>query len=236
MPFGAVGAVYSWDRVGFVLTFILSVLLLVPFSRFVDDIFAIVPEEDAFNVRLQMLEVSRLLGFVLELEKTPLPAPLQVVLGVEVLFKQKRCRGKSTFSIKVRLDPRKAEHWVSIMNEHLSSGTLSSEAAQKLAGRLGFVAFAVLGPLGASHVNHLYRRCYESREDMSADLEDEVRWWCNCLSRNKRVTIPLNPLGGGQLSFIRTLKVSVARGGSSPSAVVSNGSEDMSVHFSININ
>ena len=85
------------------------------------------------------------------------------------------------------------------MNQHLSEGTLSSEAAQKLAGRLGFVAFAVLGPLGASHVNHLYRRCYESKEVMSSDLEQEVRWWCNCLSRNKRVTIPLSLLGGGPI-------------------------------------
>ena len=33
--------------------------------------------------------------------------------------------------------------------------------------------------------------------EMSEDLEDEVRWWCNCLSRNKRVTIPLTPAGGG---------------------------------------
>ena len=100
MPFGAVGAVYAWDRVGFVLTFILSILLLVPFSRFVDDIFAIVPSEDAVTIRMYMLEVVSLLGFVLELEKTPVPSPLQVILGVEVLYTFVKRREKCPIVLK----------------------------------------------------------------------------------------------------------------------------------------
>ena len=96
-----------------------------------------------------------------------------------------------SYSIKVRLDPRKAEYWVRIMQDILSEGLMSSETAQKLAGRLGFVAYAVLGPLGASHVNHLYRRCHEDPPVLSIPLKEEVLWWCNCLSRNNRVTIPL---------------------------------------------
>ena len=34
MPFGAVGAVYAWDRVADLITTILSTLLLLPLSRF----------------------------------------------------------------------------------------------------------------------------------------------------------------------------------------------------------
>ena len=68
-----------------------------------------------------------------------------------------------------------------------------------MAGRLSFVAFAVLGPVGASHVNHLYRRCYESKLFLSKDLQSEVLWWCTYLSRNQRVTIPLSPPKGGPI-------------------------------------
>ena len=108
MPFGAVGAVYAWDRVADLITTILSILLLLPLSRFVDDIFCCVPREGAAQCRLWMKEIVYLLGFVLDEGKTPLPSSIQTILGVEVRFACVLRRKKRSFSIKVRLDTKKA--------------------------------------------------------------------------------------------------------------------------------
>ena len=197
MPFGAVGAVYAWDRVADLITTILSILLLLPLSRFVDDIFCCVPREGASQCRLWMKEVVYLLGFVLDEGKTPLPSSIQTILGVEVRFACVKRRGKRSFSIRVRLDSKKAEHWSRIVQEVLSDGVLSAELSLKMASRFSFVAYAVLGPVGASHIVHLYRRCYDlsSRTNLalSRDLLCELSWWEKYLLRNKSRTIGGSP-------------------------------------------
>ena len=197
MPFGAVGAVYAWDRVADLITTILSILLLLPLSRFVDDIFCCVPREGAAQCRLWMKEIVYLLGFVLDEGKTPLPSSIQTILGVEVRFACVLRRKKRSFSIKVRLDTKKAEHWSRIVQEVLSDGVLSADLSLKMASRFSFVAYAVLGPVGASHIVHLYRRCYDlsSRADraLSRDLLCELSWWEKYLLRNKSRTIRVSP-------------------------------------------
>ena len=197
MPFGAVGAVYAWDRVADLITFILSVLLLLPLSRFVDDLFCCVPREGAGQCRLWMKEIVRLLGFVLDDEKTPMPSSVQVILGVEIKFCCVLRRKKRSYSIKVRIDPKRAEHWFHIVQQVLSDGVLSPDLAMKMAGRFSFVAYAVLGPVGASHIVHLYRRCHDlsCRDDpsLSRDLFSELSWWEKYLLSNKTRTIRVSP-------------------------------------------
>ena len=193
MPFGAVGAVYARDRVSDLLTTILSVLLLLPLSRFVDDLFCCVPREGAAQCRLWMKEIVPQLGFVLDEEKTPFPSSVQTILGVEVRFVSVERRKKKSYSIKVRLDPSKAEHWSRLIEDILSAGALSPDLAMKMAGRLGFVAYAVLGAVGASHIYHLYKRCYElsgsSTPVLSQGLLSELSWWEKYLLRNKARSI-----------------------------------------------
>ena len=203
MPFGAVGAVYAWDRVADLITTILSILLLLPLSRFVDDIFCCIPREGAAQCRLWMKEIVYLLGFVLDEDKTPLPSSIQTILGVEVRFACVQRRKKRSFSIKVRLDSKKAEHWTRIVQEVLSDGVLSADLSLKMASRFSFVAYAVLGPVGASHIVHLYRRCYDctgvatmsSRKSLalSSDLLCELSWWEKYLLQNKSRTIRVSP-------------------------------------------
>ena len=142
-----------------------------------------------------MKEIVHLLGFVLDEGKTPLPSSIQTILGVEVRFACVKRREKRSFSIKVRLDSKKAEHWSSIVQEVLSDGVLSAELFLKMASRFSFVAYAVLGPVGASHIVHLYRRCYDlsSRTVLSRDLLCELSWWEKYLLRNKSRTITVSP-------------------------------------------
>ena len=142
------------------LQYLLCKILKLPLSRFVDDLFAIVPADGAQQCVDWMLEVVSLLGFCLAPDKTPPPNVRQVVLGVELEYKFCERREKVSYSIRVRLDPLKAAFWRELLSESMRTGILSKKKAQKMAGRLGFVAYAILGPIGASHVNHLYAvRC-----------------------------------------------------------------------------
>ena len=195
MPFGAVGAVYAWDRVADMLTYYLSVLLLLPLSRFVDDLFCCIPTRDAKIVRHMMVEVVHSLGFVLDPDKTPVPGPRQIILGVDVLYQKTERRGVTSHSVKVRVDPLKAQFWLSIVRECIRDNCLTPDLAAKMAGRLGFISFAVLGPLGANRIFHLYKRVYDQSDnqvDLTPELLEEMTWWCVYLTKNNLVTLPLD--------------------------------------------
>ena len=75
MPFGAVSAVYAWDRLGEALTTILRRVFLFPASRYVDDLFMPVWASISKESRSILFEVVEILGAVLSHEKTPPPAP-----------------------------------------------------------------------------------------------------------------------------------------------------------------
>ena len=87
MPFGAVAAVYAWDRLGAFLAGALTELFHLPVCRYVDDMFLVDFGELAAESRSLMLEVVALLGFTLEESKTPAPASSQDVLGVQVTLR-----------------------------------------------------------------------------------------------------------------------------------------------------
>ena len=122
MPFGAVAAVYAWDRVGEAITAIVSELLLIPLSRYVDDIFGPLFGTGAREARSLMVELVSLLGFVLEESKTPQPASEQVILGTNLSIGRKVRRGQASFSAEIRVDERKAELWLGIIREALRTG------------------------------------------------------------------------------------------------------------------
>ena len=81
MPFGAVGAVYSWDRLGSAVQAIIAVLLLSIMGRYVDDLFTAEFCQLAWSARGCVIELVHLLGLSLSLgDKSPLPAEVMVAL------------------------------------------------------------------------------------------------------------------------------------------------------------
>ncbi len=58
MPFGVVGAVYAWDRLGSAITAILFDLLLVPCIRYVDDLFWVTHQLAGGSTMFVILVVS----------------------------------------------------------------------------------------------------------------------------------------------------------------------------------
>jgi len=197
MPFGAVSAVYAWHRVGQALTTILSTALSIPFSRYVDDIFAAIPEEGSTEARNFCLEIIETLGFTLEKEKTPIPGPSSVVLGVQLTIEEREMRGKGSSVLEVTIDKTKADHWRSKLRDIKARGFNTAKEAESIAGRANFISQMILGPAGASRVRAIYQAVYQSdRSTLQGELLQEVNWWEDYLSTRKPVTIRLNDSSG----------------------------------------
>ena len=197
MPFGAVSAVYAWHRVGKALTTILSSALTIPFNRYVDDIFGVIPKDGAIEARNYCLELIELLGFTLEKDKTPIPREESVVLGVQLSIEDKSMRGKPSCILHVSIDELKAKHWISKIQCIRSNGVITSKEAESVAGRANFIAQMVLGPAGASRVRALYQAVYQSeRSILEGELLDELDWWEDYLSTRKPVSIKISDTEG----------------------------------------
>ena len=149
MPFGAVSAVYAWDRLGEALTAILRKVFLFPASRYVDDLFMPVWASIARESRGILLEVVGIFGAVLSPDKTPPPAAEMPVLGVLISI------GKSRISMTIeqaRLDFWRAE----LSRLRQLRGPHQRDLAWRMAGRLEFAASAAWGASPRARFNGFY--------------------------------------------------------------------------------
>ena len=106
MPFGAVSAVYAWDRLGAALSAILLEVFDIPCSRYVDDLFWVDFKSFAHHAGPLAMRVISLFGFTLEIDKTPEPSTSQEVLGTEV-----RLVGRENLQLSLTPDARKVASW-----------------------------------------------------------------------------------------------------------------------------
>ena len=150
MPFGAVSAVYAWDRLGEAFTSILQRVFLFPVSRYVDDLFMPVWAEHSKESREILLEVISLFGAVLSPEKTPAPCTSMPVLGVLVSI--------DGDSVNLSIEEHRIEFWLSELQRLAGlSGVHRRHLACRMAGRLEFAASAAWGARPRSHFNGLYK-------------------------------------------------------------------------------
>ena len=172
MPFGALAAVYGWDRVGAAITAILRSLGL-PVLRYVDDLFLAVPAHVGDIARRILEEVVAQLGWHLASEKTEGPVKDMVILGVLV----------SVHHSHLRLQPeeQKAELWLQQLRDVLSANLLRPGEASKLAGRLSFAQQAVFGRVGRAQLRPLFRRAHSKHTCLTSELRRTVTWWVRLL-------------------------------------------------------
>ena len=175
MPFGAIGAVYAWDRLGSVVTQILARLFWLPMLRYVDDLFTVVPATlgpAAFDL---LHHVVATLGLVLDPAKSPPPAPSGTVLGVAVAC--------SVAVLTFRVDSAKVEFWITELTRLAADGP-SRRPLVKLAGRLSFGCFAVWGPRATARLVPIFRSLRGAAPRASSDLTDCFLWWIAFLRHN----------------------------------------------------
>ena len=191
MPFGSIAAVYGWDRLAHALTFLVSQILLLPVCRYVDDLFGVCFAHEVHFLRNSLIELIDMLGFKLASEKTPVPASIQVVLGIKLEIKCTVRRGRTTINIYASIEPAKAEHWSNIMEGILEVGYISARDAERLAGRLNFAAGAVAGRAGAARIRYVYCLAAKCGGRLVAQAREELQWWIQYLRVGQRHRFPL---------------------------------------------
>jgi hypothetical protein len=187
MPFGAVAAVYAWDRLGAALSGILQVMFNIPCSRYVDDLFWADFSSCAEETRSMAIEVISLLGFTLAIDKTPSPAPSQDVLGVTVTL----IESSSGTSLELVPEPRKLEVWKLSVASALVTGSMDFQSCQQLVGRLSFAAWAVWGPHSRTRIRPLYTYCLAGAGPLPDLITKSFLWWLDRLERPPSVRMQL---------------------------------------------
>ena len=175
MPFGAVGAVYAWDRIGSAVTQILARLFWLPLLRYVDDLFTVVPSDlaaDAFRV---LHEVVGLLGLTLDPAKSPPASLSSSILGISV-----ECLpGSLRFSVEAA----KLAFWGAELDALIAHPCM--RPLVKLTGRLSFGCFAVWGPGPAAYLVAFYavlRMGLPREPQRLLRFLEVLRWWRAFLS------------------------------------------------------
>ena len=194
MPFGAVAAVYAWDRLGEAVAFAVSNLLVLPVSRYVDDLFTPVYTLYGEEIRSYILEIGALFGVVMDEAKTPVPSSEDTILGILVSIQVSIRRLQKKVTIRTQVDPRKAAFWGTQITQALEAGVMSHILAQKLAGRLNFAASASVGGCGNARLRHLYRQSFGTFKSISSELANELKWWLYRLDNPKPTLFPVGPL------------------------------------------
>ena len=141
MPFGSIGSVHAWDRIGALLRHIGRIVLRIPLMRYVDDFFSVARAEVAEH---SMMCFARLVRALLG-EEAVAPRKLEagnplVILGLRVTT--------SPSGATVQVDTKKADEWTKKLTTALHTGVLSAGDASKMAGRL-----ALPGGVASSRVS-----------------------------------------------------------------------------------
>jgi len=194
MPFGAVAAVYGWDRVADALSHVMMMILSIPVVRYVDDLFGACFALHAEELRDLIVELMAMCGFTLDPEKTPLPAPSQTILGIECRIRRttRATWARQHLALVARLDAAKTEVWTDMIKGILLAGRLEQHDAEKLAGRLNFLIFSVAGRPGASRLSRLYTAIYRPKTDVSTGLRSDLLWWLQFLTERTSKSYAIN--------------------------------------------
>ena len=132
LPFGGVGSVHGWDRLGAFFKHLARELLFLIVFRYVDDYFGVEYRSTAEHA---MECFARLVRAVLG-PSAIAPSKLAHGMPLDILGLQVNVSKKG---IQVRVTPEKAEQWGKLVKEALTSGILAVGDASKMAGRLSFL-------------------------------------------------------------------------------------------------
>ncbi|KAF4648635.1 hypothetical protein FOZ61_002391, partial [Perkinsus olseni] len=187
LPFGARGSMLHYSRVSRAVCAILRRLLWVPLLAYVDDYYAICPEEQASHCHALFQRVNRVLGFQIKEEKTMLPAVEGKLLGIKLTI--------SPSAITMDVDEQRRQKLQEQLRLVRQNKRLSPTLAGKLAGKLGFAGTAFWGKNGRAFLRALYNRAargrYQSGFDEKHEIARALDWFQWALVHCPRRRIPL---------------------------------------------
>ena len=220
MPFGAIAAVYGWDRVGHAVTHVIEYFLKVGITRYVDDIFGVTQRQYASDLRDFILELVTMCGFRLERVKTPMPDVRQTILGINCELKYDVLRNVRRLYLLASVDDVKAEYWSSIISDVINEESLDPDAASVLSGRLSFASSFVAGMAGTSRLRHIYAQSYGFSSSLHPSLRGELQWWLNFLQSKRAFKFALN---GEVTKTVTVFTDASGKGGIGAYIILANG-------------
>jgi len=183
-PFGCLGSVFAWDRVGHAILVIARRMLFLPLLRYVDDYFGVShPDCAKHTAAIFQRLVRALLGpTAINDSKTEVGKEL-VVLGLLVSL--------ASQGLSISLDSIKASSWMQMLREAYETQLLPGGTAGKLAGRLNFGAQHVFLRAARCWLRPLYRQQYSPLKagECSRELLHALRWWIAYLESSPEALI-----------------------------------------------
>ena len=183
-PFGALGSVLAWHRVGLFWRTVMRRLFNIPMLLYVDDAQLV----DAAVFGMQAQEIFKALteatGWALDAEKRQPLGPTAVALGAKGVM------GETGLSWT--LDQDRADRWIGELDETLSHDRWSSETAGKWAGRFQWATSIIWGEVGRAYLRPLYwyREKGLSNGPLTARHRLCLQWWRHMLTLKQSRTIP----------------------------------------------
>ena len=191
-PFGSRRAPANWGRVVVFVQFLDRKLLSLVVCAYVDDVFC---SESSFLPRSGFWAFNRLcslIGLNTSGRKGQPPSIRMHLLGADVTLLKNAVRTSAT-----RERAREIQDRIAII---LKTNRLTTAAANRLRGRLGFYTSLLMGRLGRGMMGPLIRRQYGSRAHLlTSKLKRNLLWWFNAIGTLPPRSIPLtllSPMGG----------------------------------------
>ena len=176
--FGATAAVLHYNVFSRILAAILNRLFGIPLISFYDDLGTPMIEELAPEALSLIIEVSRLLGVILNQKKCDLGNPLSF-LGLLASFPQ----SPNDWKMSLCLTQEKIQKWSSQIEDFLSAGKISFADLQKLIGKLSFAQSTVFGKCARAFIRPLYAWLYSMHFSplILPNIAVILQWWIRLL-------------------------------------------------------
>ena len=204
LMFGALAAVFGWDRVGAALAHLARKLLKIPTLRYVDDFFGPCAPATKEHTMASLARLVRLLlgpGAVSD-KKLECGDELEI-LGLHVSF--------SLSGINLFPAPKKVRKWLFLIKQALDCGTLCAGQASKLAGVLSWAGQHCFERLGRAMLQPLFAQQNARRGVVRAPLNLALSWWAEVLALGIHQSKPWAQLERQEVHLFAD-----ARGGSDP--------------------
>ena len=197
-PFGSTLAPNNWAEVAFALTWIAGFLFAIALTTWVDDLTCVEPAGSVSSARSTWISLCEILGWALDLDKTPFPARKFKSLGVMVSLPDRSALSAVVRSLRFSTKPERLESLLDALQLILDRGTLRSGEASKVRGRLQFVSQTVSAGAGRAMVRLVGPSSSSSEKFLSSSSRCAIEWFLRCLPRFKDLVpvwdSPVRPL------------------------------------------
>eukprot|EP00435_Cladocopium_sp_Y103_P037180 s3539_g9.t2 len=155
-PFGAAHAVPNFYRVAEWACRLMVRAYHVMIDHFFDDYFAVLRDLEAESTMFCIREAFRLIGLVLDPEKSQPPSDFAMVLGVA--FNTKSLREQKLLLVEPK--PTRVSNLCALVDRIIQEGSLAPSLAASLLGKFGFLCSTLFGKVGRCCTGAIRARQY----------------------------------------------------------------------------